>query len=362
MFFLDTNFIYYLTNCDSNYNIDPQIKEFIKDNDYDISYYSIFEIANNTNRRDKFFEIFDYLFKNYPHYHLVTHSQFDNYISDQEFYSLFQNKNLTELKMRLIPYIKDQYVYFFQYRLDYIIALYLNLINYEKSREHSQLQQKFFDRNTKYLKWILTEELNYLIYNDLFCEKKLKELYNNLVYNIIYNFKKLFKIANNYANCNKKSALNGLRYYYKHKLLIKRVDGKLKQKPEKWKFNIYANPINTIKSFAKLQFPLLSESDLNEQVKNYLKNIICLKNNTSQLEKIFLEIQYSNIFMAENTVYTNDFIDFLCLALYLINSRHKVNENYLFLTSDKDFIKWMSKINDENIQNSYKFIKQIIYN
>ena len=38
-FLLDTNFIYYLTDTDTNWHINPQIREIIKTSNYDISYY-----------------------------------------------------------------------------------------------------------------------------------------------------------------------------------------------------------------------------------------------------------------------------------------------------------------------------------
>ncbi|PWM75996.1 MAG: hypothetical protein DBX59_00170 [Bacillota bacterium] len=361
MFFLDTNFIYYLTDCDINNNINPQIKEFIKKDNYDISYYSFFEIANNPNKKDKFFKIFDTLFKNYPNYNIITHTGFDEYINDQEFYAFLQNKNLFELKKHLLPFIKNQYAYFIQLRLDYIIAVYLSFFNYEKDIQHTKFQQKFFDKNSKTTKQIILEELEYLINNDLFTEKNIKELYENLVYNIISNLIPFVNIVNSYVTLVKKSAKNGLRYKYKHHLLLKRVNGKLKRKPNGWKFNQSANPINDIKVYAKTLFPNQSENELNEQIKNYLRTLIYQKSKLYDFEEIFFEYQFQNIFLAENTLRSNDFIDFHILGLYFLeNTKNKILDDYIFLTTDKRFISWMSKVNNEKVKKSCEFIKRYI--
>lgn len=361
MFFLDTNLIYYLTDYDINNNIDPQIKELIKKDNYVISYYSFFEIANNPNKKDKFFEIFDTLFKNYPNYNIITHTGFDEYINDQEFYAFFQNKNLIEIKNRLLPFIKNQYAYFIQLRLDYITAVYLSFFNYEKDISHTKFQQKFFEKNSKNTKKILFEEFEYLINNDLFTEKNIKELYENLVYNIISNLMPFVNIVNSYATLVKKSAKNKLRYKYKHHLLLKRVYGKLKRKPNDWKFNQSANPINGIKDYAKTIFPNQSENELNEQIKNYLKTLIYQKGKLYDFEEIFFEVQFSNIFLAENTLHSNDFIDFHILGLYFLeNTPNNILDDNIFLTTDKRFISWMSKVNNEKTKKSYEFIKRYI--
>ena len=337
-FFLDTNAIVYLLDKKNNI-VNNKFYDDCKKNTVEISIYSIFELLNQL-PNNEFILFIQNLKSKIPNLIISTNSIFDNYITDYEIYNLDLLNNYDGLFNRLAVPIISEYKRNIINRIVISLTVYINCFLTAKEPNA---------KNTKWTELILRikQNIDTHIYlkllnlrdQHLLVEREIKSLYRDTISIIFYEMVRSFnlrddeKIINTLLNINLNQSIS-------------------------WDYSNYLKIDSEVIKIFNSKLSFLNQSEINKFIVDYLFKYFKTNNKFDNFDKIIIKIELKNIFLNNNVLTANNYIDYSILKFYLhLFNEYQVNSkknDYFFITFDEKLKKRFELFNQKCLKDSLK--------